>query len=95
MSFTFEFIVNPIIVAVALIGGILAGYAFRKKKLAKMHAKVLKLEDEMMTSHAEILELQKEYVKLENNAVDESIPVIPMKHGGTKDNPNPKGKASK
>jgi hypothetical protein len=93
--FTLEFIINPIVVAAALFGGILVGYLFRKRKLAKLHAKLLKLEDEMMESHAEILELQKEYVRLENNATDESIPVIPMKHGGSKDNPNPKGKASK
>jgi hypothetical protein len=94
--FTLELIINPIVVTAALAGGILVGYSFRKRKLAKLHAKLLKLEDEMMESHAEILELQKEYVRLENNTPeDESIPVIPMKHGGNKDNPNPKGKASK
>jgi hypothetical protein len=90
--FTLEFIINPIIVAATLIGGIGTGYAFRKRKLIKLQSKILQLEEEMMDSHAEILNLQKEYVRLEANRTDQSIPVISMKHGN-KD--NPKGKASK
>jgi len=56
----------------------------------------------MMSSHAEILELQRIYVKMENKLKelempdlqnDQSIPVIPMKITGSKD--SSKEKATK
>jgi hypothetical protein len=90
--FTLELIINPIIFAGAVIAGVFIGFLFRKRKLAKLQSRILQLEDEMMSSHAEILEIQKAYVTMENNLLDESSPVIPMKHSN-KD--NPKGKASK
>lgn len=61
-------------------------------RLAKSRAKVLELEKEMMTTHAEILEVQKAYVQLESKLEEHSIPVIPMKING-KD--NSKEKATK
>jgi hypothetical protein len=51
------------------------------------------LENEMISSHAEILETQKAYVRMEMRLKEQSIPVIPMKISG-KEN-NPKEKASK
>jgi len=83
MSFTLELIVNPVILFVAAISGGLIGFVIGKLKLARSHAKVEELEREMMNSHAEILELQKSYVQLENKLQQEqSIPVISMKLNG-------------
>ena len=89
---TFDLIINPVILLVAAIGGGLIGVFIGKLKLAKSRRKVQELEKEMMNSHAEILELQKAYVQLENKLEEQSIPVISMKLNG-KD--NPKEKATK
>lgn len=85
MSFTLELIVNPVILLIAAISGGLIGFVIGRLRLARSRAKVEELEREMMNSHAEILELQKSYVQLENQLQQHSIPVIPMKHSG-KDN---------
>ena len=90
---TFDLIINPIILLAGVIGGGLVGFIIGKLKLAKGRAKVRELEKEMMNSHAEILELQKAYVQLENKLEEQHIPVISMKLGG-KDN-NSKEKATK
>jgi hypothetical protein len=79
---TLDFIINPIILFVACIGAALAGYAIGKIRLAKSYARIRQLENEMMSSHAEILEMQKAYVRMETRLKDQSIPVIPMKING-------------
>jgi len=89
---TLDLIINPIVLAVAVLAGIFTGYLFRIRKVAKLKRKILQLEDEMMASHAEILEMQKAHVRTEAERKGQSIPVISMKLEG-KD--NPKGKASK
>lgn len=61
-------------------------------QLAKSRSKVMELEKEMMSTHAEILEVQKAYVQLESKLEEHSIPVISMKING-KD--TPKEKATK
>lgn len=93
--FTLDLIINPIVLVTAIALGVLIGFSFRKRKLAKMQSRVHELEEEMMASHAEILEIQKAYVNMENNIIDKSIPVIPMKHSSNTNKDNPKGKASK
>ena len=90
---TFDLIINPVLLLMAAIVGGLMGLLIGKAKLAKGRSKVLELEKEMMNAHAEILEMQKAYVQLENKLEEHSIPVISMKINGGKD--NPKGKASK
>jgi hypothetical protein len=100
--FTLEFVINPIILSVVFVLAILFGYSLGRKRLTKTRARVKELEDEMMSSHSEILELQKVFVNMENKLKensfaggapkDQSIPVIPMKITG-KD--NSKEKASK
>ncbi len=92
MQFTLDFIINPIILFVAVTGGALAGFALYKVRLAKSHHRIRQLENEMISSHAEILEIQKAYVKMETRLKEQSIPVIPMKINGKE---NPKEKASK
>jgi hypothetical protein len=90
---TFDLIINPVLLLAATIVGGLMGFLIGKAKLAKSRGKTLELEKEMMNAHAEILEMQKAYVQLENKLEEHSIPVISMKINGGKD--NPKEKASK
>jgi hypothetical protein len=89
---TFDLIINPVILLVAAIGGGLIGLLIGRSALAKSRSKIVELEKEMMNSHAEILELQKAYVLLENKLEEHSIPVISMKINGKE---NPKEKATK
>jgi hypothetical protein len=92
MIITFDLIINPVIMLAAVIGGGIIGYMISKLKMAKSRAKIQELEKEMMSSHAEILDLQKAYVQLENKLEQQPIPVISMKING-KD--NSKEKATK
>jgi hypothetical protein len=63
-----------------LIGaGFIAGFLLRSSQLKKLKKKVAELEREMVTSHAEILELQKDKLVLQEKLKGSSnIPVIPI-----------------
>ncbi|HEX9511314.1 MAG TPA: hypothetical protein VF939_12580 [Puia sp.] len=93
MIITFDLIINPIIFVAALIGGAIVGFAASRKRLAKKQARIIELEAEMMSSHAEILEMQKVFVQLEKKLGEQSSPVISMKING-KESPS-KEKISK
>ncbi|RZS72382.1 hypothetical protein EV199_4301 [Pseudobacter ginsenosidimutans] len=70
--------VNVFLLGGALFVAFLIGYMIRSKDLAKSNKKVTSLETEMVSNHAEILNLQKENVELEKKLKSLSIPVIPM-----------------
>jgi hypothetical protein len=56
-----------------------SGFLLRSTQLKKQKGKVSDLEREMMASHAEILELQKDRLMLEEKLKGSSnIPVIPI-----------------
>lgn len=56
-----------------------AGFLLRSAQLKKQKKRIFELEKEMMASHAEILELQKEKLELEGKLKGTSnIPVIPI-----------------
>jgi hypothetical protein len=66
-----------------VVGGIAVAFVFgfllRGTQLKKLKGKVSDLEREMMASHAEILELQKDRLVLEEQLKGSSnIPVIPI-----------------
>lgn len=90
MSFTFDVIINPVILLAAVVGGGLVGFAIGRIQIAKSRSKIQELENELLTSHMETLEAQRAYVMLEIQLKDQSIPVIPMKIGGGKENPKEK-----
>jgi hypothetical protein len=94
MSFTFDVIINPIILLAAIMGGAIVGFGLGRGKLAKSKSTVRQLETELMHCHEETLEAQRAYVALESRLKDQSIPVIPMKINGSKEN-NSKEKATK
>jgi len=55
------------------------GFLLRGSQLKKHKSRVCELESEMMTSHAEILELQRDRLLLEEKLKGSSnIPVIPI-----------------
>ena len=93
MQFTLDFIINPIIVVGAMVVGASSVTLVSKGRLAKSRRQIKQLENEMMSSHAEILEMQKAYVRMETRLKEQSIPVIPMKINGKE--VNPKEKATK
>lgn len=70
-------------IEVSLLVGIIAvafvmGFILRGTQLKKLKGRVSDLEREMMASHAEILDLQKEKLALEAQLKGSNIPVIPI-----------------
>ncbi len=86
MSVTFDVIINPVILLAALLVGVFVGFIFGRVKLAKNKSRIAQLESEILSSHQETLEAQRAYVMLQSKLKDQSIPVIPMKINGSKEN---------
>jgi hypothetical protein len=75
---TFEITLNPLIAfAIVLISGCI-GFMLKKRRIAKDRNRVNQYEKEMILNHAEILELQKDYINLELKMRELTIPVIPI-----------------
>ncbi|HET6253478.1 MAG TPA: hypothetical protein VFE32_05370 [Puia sp.] len=93
MSFTFDVVINPVILLGAAILGAIFGYFIFKAQLNNRKAKIQQLEKELMISNEETLEAQRAYVLLESKFKDQQTsPVIPMKINGKESS---KEKASK
>jgi predicted RNase H-like nuclease (RuvC/YqgF family) len=56
----------------------LAGYLLRSRQLQKKQYKISELRKEIVYNHAQILELQSEYVNLEKEMKGVKTPVRPM-----------------
>ena len=83
MSFTLDLIINPIVLALAGIVGIVIGYLIAKGRLAKAQSKIQNLEMDLLSANQETLEAQRAYVALESQFQEgQAIPVIPMKISG-------------
>lgn len=80
--FTLDLIINPFVLIVAGVFGIIIGYCVALGKLAKAKSTITRLEAEILTANAETLEAQKAYIELEAHLQDQFIPVIPMKLNG-------------
>lgn len=70
--------VNLFLLGGALMIAFFCGLMLRSRELAKSKRKISSLETEMVSNHAEILNLQKENVELEKKLKSLSIPVITM-----------------
>ena len=93
MSFTFDVVINPVILLGAAIAGAVFGYIVFKARLNKRKTRIQQLEKELMHSNEETLEAQRADVLLESQFKDQqTIPVIPMKLNGKESS---KEKASK
>ena len=94
-SFTLDLVINPIVLAVAGIIGIVIGYLLTKAQVAKVQRKIKDLESDLLNANQETLEAQRAYVSLESQMQQgDAIPVIPMKINGTTKE-SPKEKATK
>ena len=60
------------------IGAFLFGFLLQRRQIAKQKMRVAKLSREMVENHAEILELQKEFVALEKGQNSSRTPVRPL-----------------
>lgn len=80
--FTLDLIINPIVLLVAGVIGIIIGYSVAKGMLARARSTISRLESELLASNAETLETQKAYLELEAHLQDQFIPVIPMNING-------------
>lgn len=67
-----------IIIGIVAIAGFV-GFVFRSSQIGGLKKKVYELEKEMLSSHAEILQLQKEKIELLQKFQTPTIPVIPLK----------------
>jgi len=80
--FTLDLIINPIVLLLAGVTGIIIGYLVAKGKLAKARNAITKLEADLLACNAETLEAQRAYVELEAHLQGQFSPVIPMKISG-------------
>ena len=64
----------PLLVALSA----LCGFAFRSSQIRKFRKQISSLEKEMLNSHAEILKLQEEMVRIHRNSNTKSL-VVAMK----------------
>lgn len=85
LSFTFDAIINPVILLAAIIAGAIVGIFLGRAGVKRAKARIQHLEIELMRANEETLEAQRAYVLLENRLKDQAIPVIPMKINGTKE----------
>ena len=70
----------PVLGLIAIISGSLfIGYMLRSRQLQKKQFKIAELRKEIVYNHAQILDLQKEYVMLEKTMKGTMAPVLPMK----------------
>ena len=61
----FEFTLNVLTLMLLLGGSVFTGYLLRSRQLKKKQMKIAELRKEVVYNHAQILELQMEYVALE------------------------------
>lgn len=75
---TLEFPVNALILLAISAISMLIGFSYGRAQVLKIRKKLLKTETEMINSHAEILEMQKEYINMEIKLRAVKDPVIVM-----------------
>ena len=76
---TIQLNINVFLLAGIVAGTGLLGFIFRSQQIASLRRKVIELENEMLSNHSEILELQRENASLEQQLKQLHIPVISMK----------------
>ena len=77
--FTIQIPVNLFLLGGSLLAAFLIGYLFRRSQIRSLKKKTTELEKELLSSHADILDLQKEKTALEQKLKEfASSPVIPI-----------------
>jgi hypothetical protein len=73
--FPIDIVWVPLIVVLSAV----AGFAFRSRQIRKLRKQVSALEKEMLNSHAEILHMQEQMVRLQNKNNAQKSLVVSMK----------------
>ncbi len=73
-----EFTLNVLSLIIIVSGSLFTGYFLRSRQLKKKQHKIAELRKEMVYNHAQILELQIEYVELEKSLNSSKAPILPM-----------------
>lgn len=71
--------INALLFVSIVIAATFLGFIFRSRQLWSLRKKVIELENEMLSNHSEILDLQRENASLEQKMKQLHIPVISMK----------------
>ena len=74
-----EFTLNVLNLILIISGALIIGYFLRSRQLKKKQFKIAELRKEIVYNHAQILELQMEYVSLEKSVNVNKATVLPMK----------------
>jgi hypothetical protein len=74
----FELSINALTFLFIVLGAAFTGYVFRSRQIKKKQSKIQDLRKEIVWNHAQILELQKEYVALESQVKVTQAPVLPL-----------------
>jgi len=73
-----EFTLNVLSLIFMISGALFTGYLLRSRQLKKKQFKIAELRKEIVYNHAQILELQMEYVALEKSLNITKATVLPM-----------------
>jgi hypothetical protein len=73
-----EFTLTSLNLIFLVSGASLTGFLLRSRQLKKKQNKIAELRREIVYNHAQILELQTEYVALEKSVNINKAPVLPM-----------------
>jgi hypothetical protein len=74
-----EFTLNVLSLILIVSGALIFGYFLRSRQLKKKQFKIAELRKEIVYNHAQILELQTEYVSLEKSMNVNQATVLAMK----------------
>jgi len=76
--FAIDVTLNLFVLAGIVLVSLLLGWMIRRSQIKSLNKKIVELEKEMLSNHAEILDLQKNKALLERNLEASKIPVIPL-----------------
>jgi hypothetical protein len=68
-------------IALAFIIGFIAGYSLRSRIISQHRKRILNLEEEMLSNHSRILELEKEITDLKNDKLVNGKQPLTVKTG--------------
>jgi predicted RNase H-like nuclease (RuvC/YqgF family) len=75
---TIDFSLNVFSLSIIILTAMLIGFVCRSRQLKKKQIKISELRREMINNHAYILELQKEFIKLELKLNGPQTLVLPI-----------------
>jgi hypothetical protein len=82
---TFDITLNIYVLLGMILFSMATGFMGRRRQLGKKERRIVELETEMVDTHAELLELQRENGLLETRIKDVTNPVIAMKSNKLED----------